>query len=61
MTFGRSSAARTPQGRILSSLFAKVLGVERVGIDDNFFELGAHSLFAMRLVSRIRVTLGLEV
>src|SRR6202042_337106 len=46
---------------LLAGLFAEVLGVSRVGIHDNFFELGGHSLQTVRLVNRIRSTLGVQL
>jgi acyl carrier protein len=51
----------TPIEAELAALWATVLGVEKIGMQDNFFHLGGHSLLAMQLVSRIRKQFDLEL
>ncbi|MFJ9041512.1 AMP-binding protein [Streptomyces sp. NPDC102406] len=54
-------APRNDTERILAKAFAEVLELDRVGIDDDFFDLGGNSLRAIRLVGLIRSELKQEV
>ena len=56
-----SREPRTAAEEIVCGLFAEVLGVERVGAEDSFFELGGDSLLAMRLIARVRAVLDTEI
>ncbi|MFG2457070.1 amino acid adenylation domain-containing protein [Streptomyces sp. NPDC048523] len=47
-------APRTDAERVLCELFAEVLGLERVGVEDSFFELGGDSIMSMQLAARAR-------
>jgi amino acid adenylation domain-containing protein len=54
-------APRNPRQETLCAIFAEVLAVDRVGIEDSFFDLGGQSLLAMKLISRIRAALEADL
>ncbi len=56
-----SAAPSTPTEELLATLWAGVLGLDRVGIHEGFFELGGHSLLAIQVVSRVRASFGIEL
>ena len=54
-------AAATPLEEQLAAMWAELLGVDRVGVDDDFFELGGDSLLAAKLATRVLESLSLAV
>ena len=55
------AAPRTPIERMLADMWAEVLRVPRVGVQDDFFALGGHSLRATQVVARVRAALRIEL
>src|SRR5205085_8042765 len=54
-------APRTRVEEVLCRIWAELLGVEEVGVNNSFFDLGGHSLMAMQLLSRLRGIFQLEL
>ncbi|MEU7876514.1 amino acid adenylation domain-containing protein, partial [Dactylosporangium sp. NPDC049140] len=50
-----------PVQEVLAGIWTTLLGVERIGVHDDFFSLGGHSLLATQVLSRVRVAFGVEV
>ncbi|MGB6053150.1 MAG: amino acid adenylation domain-containing protein, partial [Rhodococcus sp. (in: high G+C Gram-positive bacteria)] len=51
----------TPVEEMIAETFGALLGVERIGLDDDFFSLGGNSLIATRVVARLGVAFGVEI
>ncbi len=54
-------APRTPVEQIVAGVLAEILGVERIGLGESFFDLGGHSLLASRALARLRSAFGIEL
>ncbi|MDJ0836306.1 MAG: amino acid adenylation domain-containing protein [Acidobacteriota bacterium] len=54
-------APQTPTQRVLAEVWSEVLGIPKVGIQDNFFRAGGHSLLAVQVCARIRDSLAREL
>ncbi len=54
-------APHTPMASLIAEVWQEVLGVEKVGMYDNFFNLGGHSLLSMQVIARLEKQLGVRV
>ncbi|ACK73919.1 amino acid adenylation domain protein (plasmid) [Gloeothece citriformis PCC 7424] len=54
-------APRNPQEETLAQIWSQVFGLGQIGINENFFQLGGHSLIAVQILSRIRNTFKIEI
>jgi acyl carrier protein len=54
-------APKTEVERRIADIWQEVLGVEQVGLHDNFYDLGGHSLMGMQLLSRLREAFPLDI
>jgi hypothetical protein len=59
-TAGTFEAPRTLIETVVTDMYANLLRIERVGVDDSFFDLGGNSLQAMRLITRLRTDLAVD-
>jgi acyl carrier protein len=58
---GEWEEPRTPLEQVLQEIWSELIGVERIGIRDDFFKLGGHSMLGARIVSRVRDELEIDL
>jgi len=58
---GGYAAPATPVEAVLAEIWQEVLGVRRVGVRDDFFRLGGHSLLGAQAMARVNATLAVEL
>jgi amino acid adenylation domain-containing protein len=56
-----SAATGTPTERVLAAIFSRILGIDEVADDDDFFDLGGHSLQGMQVIAAVRQELGVPL
>jgi amino acid adenylation domain-containing protein len=56
-----STPPRTPLEEEVARIWCEVLGIERVGVEDSFWDLGGHSLLATRVLARLTDSFGVEI
>ena len=54
-------APRSALEKELAAIWSELLGIDQIGVEDNFFDLGGHSLSAMQMLSRIRDACKVEL
>jgi len=58
---GQAARERTPTEEVLASIWRQVLGLDRIGVEDDFFAVGGHSLLATQVISRVNKTFQVEL
>jgi len=54
-------APRTEIERTIADVWRDVLGIERIGVHDNFFDIGGHSLLAVRVITKLDKRIGIRL
>jgi amino acid adenylation domain-containing protein len=61
MTTRSSIPPRTTAEEIIAEVWSEILGIKHLGVQDNFFEIGGHSLMATRVVSHLRAIFQVDI